>query len=568
VVDEWTRSTHNTKNGAGCADCHGSGANHPASCIKCHSTGVAFNPITNPDSAGKCADCHNIKNANSSYNISRKFDGFETDTLAEHFSNPTQVAYTSVAGPYNARYVSANYLKKCRRCHNPHDTSSQIVKLRQWARSGKGDVTALPWSKYDFGRDPARSTSTPGATPENSFGNDCVRCHTATGYKNFIALDINGNPIKSIAPVYANTSRTTGKETLNCDACHVNYSYARRPVGQVTAYYNKSTVSKMRIRIPETYPDIGESNLCLNCHVGRENGKIIKELATQTNINGYKVPGTTPGVYNFKDAGFENSHYLTAGATIFRTSGFEFYSSQYYKNPSFYAHDMIGRGNTKNTGTSGPCITCHMKPGNHTFLPVKKSSNDKLTAIATELTSTICANCHTGNFAMSADVINHEREGFHASLEVLRLLLINKLNVYFLPASPYFFKTPLSTAQANAARDWLQHPDPMATGYQNMGAAFNYNLLHHDYGAFAHNRYYAKRLIYDSIRYLANPDLKISKSQPLYYSDVEATIQNSSLTVDQKKFANEYLFNDSTYSYTIGSSHNWRPGSDPLNPTY
>ncbi len=32
-----------------------------------------------------------------------------------------------------------------------------------------------------------------------------------------------------------------------------------------------------------------------------------------------------------------------------------------------------------------------------------------------------------------------------------------------------------------------------------MGAAFNFNLLEHDPGAYAHNRIYTKRLIYDSI---------------------------------------------------------------------
>jgi hypothetical protein len=32
-----------------------------------------------------------------------------------------------------------------------------------------------------------------------------------------------------------------------------------------------------------------------------------------------------------------------------------------------------------------------------------------------------------------------------------------------------------------------------------MGAAFNFNLLVHDPGAFVHNRMYVKRLIYDSI---------------------------------------------------------------------
>jgi len=306
---------------------------------------------------------------------------------------------------------------------------------------------------------------------------------------------------------------------------------------------------------------------------------------------------TPSGPYNFANAGFENSHYLTAGATIFRTSGFEFYSSHYYNNPSNYAHDRIGVGNYSNTGTSGPCITCHMKPGNHTFLPVKKSSNDKLTAIATELTSTICANCHG---TMSAEVINHEREQFHAAMEALNSLIKDKLFIYFATVNPYFFTKPYVTGYVEAGscsenlavRNWQTggtttftfvpatktcRPATAAsgtsgTGDNNMGAAFNYNLLHHDYGAFAHNRYYAKRLIYDSISWLFDNDVKTTTNTAGYYSDVEAAIQSSaSLTAEQKDTACAYLFRNSALGYTVYVSknfRNWRPGSDIDNPVY
>jgi hypothetical protein len=40
------------------------------------------------------------------------------------------------------------------------------------------------------------------------------------------------------------------------------------------------------------------------------------------------------------------------------------------------------------------------------------------------------------------------------------------------------------------------------TGKNNMGAAFNFNLFEHDPGAYVHNRYYVKRLIYDSLDWL------------------------------------------------------------------
>src|SRR5450631_954099 len=235
VVADWKLSTHNTANGAGCVDCHDDGYMHPSSCGKCHSVGaLAKNPTNNPDRDGKCAKCHD---STKGFSTNRDYNGISKNTLTEHFSTPTLAAYTS--GRYNARYVAINYEKRCRSCHNPHDSSSQMEKLRQWARSGKGNVTALPWTNYDFGRDPTRSTSTPGATPANSFGADCVRCHTATGYINYLANN-------SIAPAYGGTSKSGGKEVLACNACHTNYSYARRLVGQVTAYYNKSTVNNIR----------------------------------------------------------------------------------------------------------------------------------------------------------------------------------------------------------------------------------------------------------------------------------------------------------------------------------
>jgi len=37
-----------------------------------------------------------------------------------------------------------------------------------------------------------------------------------------------------------------------------------------------------------------------------------------------------------------------------------------------------------------------------------------------------------------------------------------------------------------------------------MGAAFNANLLIHDPGGYAHNRFYSKRLIWDSIDFIYN----------------------------------------------------------------
>ena len=55
-----------------------------------------------------------------------------------------------------------------------------------------------------------------------------------------------------------------------------------------------------------------------------------------------------------------------------------------------------------------------------------------------------------------------------------------------------------------------QGADPVLTGKNNMGAAFNYNLLIHDRGGVAHNRYYTRRLIYDAIDWLDDNEMNYS----------------------------------------------------------
>jgi hypothetical protein len=70
--------------------------------------------------------------------------------------------------------------------------------------------------------------------------------------------------------------------------------------------------------------------------------------------------------------------------------------------------------------------------------------------------------------------------------------------------------TIISTRISN----WLSAGDTDATGNttgrNNMGAAFNFNLFEHDPGAYAHNRYYVKRLIYDSLDWLDDNTLNYS----------------------------------------------------------
>jgi hypothetical protein len=50
-------------------------------------------------------------------------------------------------------------------------------------------------------------------------------------------------------------------------------------------------------------------------------------------------------------------------------------------------------------------------------------------------------------------------------------------------------------------------PGASGTGPANMGAAFNFNMLKHEPGAYVHNGLYAMRLIFDSLDWLDNGNL-------------------------------------------------------------
>jgi len=125
--------------------------------------------------------------------------------------------------------------------------------------------------------------------------------------------------------------------------------------------------------------------------------------------------------------------------------------------------------------------------------------------IITQLKATTCVECHSGahgaalvtedttidgvlhTAAAAAAFLEEEADGYHGALAVLEAELLND-GLTFSNGYPYF-------------------SGPTWTNEGTFGAAHNYNYLHHEPGAYAHNRYYAKRLIFDSIDWLQNGEL-------------------------------------------------------------
>lgn len=345
----------------------------------------------------------------------------------------------------------------CSDCHAGGVISANGAIIAQYAESGHGDVLGEAWLHYDW-RASNRAS--------------CARCHNGTAY--ISKLGIESDTTWLFAAGDANLSG----ETLGCASCHTSVTTgAVRTPGVYTETYSDGQTF--------VFPDIGKSNLCIRCHSGRESGGTI---LADTDADGVRS--------------FINSHYLTAGGTVFTTTGYE-YTGQNYADPASYAHKDVGIAvpGSPTAADAGPCAGCHMGTGtdDHSWKVVTEDATGVITAI----NSNTCASCHTGASALTPAILETEKEEFNAALDALKTVLESK-GMYFGEAYPYFFTAPYVVGGTNTGfTDWASVYG-FAFYKDTMGAAFNYNLLKHDPGAYAHNRYYAKRLIFDAIDFLDN----------------------------------------------------------------
>lgn len=458
------------------------------------------------DGLGRCSKCHMPKTASSSGIKTSLYSGMTTTIKDGDIHNHTfniiwpNVLSTNISvTAYNDKINGSDMANSCytSNCHINNSTVTDpsyayVPELAQWSASGHADFEAEPFRHWDG---------------EEYIPSSCARCHSKSGYIDF-AADGTVSDTARIGSV------------ISCAVCHDKSKSTLRNPGAITADYSYVSSGVTYATVTYGYPDLEGSNICMGCHLGRQSGDSISDLQltsslTMTNIS------------------FINSHYLAAGGVVFTVTGYEF-SGLSYTNVSYYEHDKIGSSEAADTGSNGPCIGCHMSsPDTHLFLPVTTDS----TGTVTEITSTVCAVCHTGGFALTTDILNEEKKGLLNALEKIEDLL-EGIGIYFFEAHPYFYNTSTfadtktSCSENVGVKNWLNGGttsctgtyDPVTgggctckgnkdgtaggsfsieqTGKNNMGAAFNLNLLKHDPGAYAHNRVYAKKLIYDSIDWL------------------------------------------------------------------
>jgi hypothetical protein len=463
--------------GAGCVGCHGPSHNVPNPFFA--GSVIAASPLT----ASRCFDCH-------------------ADKISEHFNAQTG----AVARP--AMFVATNYVNNCNACHQAHNAGVADAERVAWANSAHGDVNGAAWASEDMQQ--------PGQVA-------CQRCHTATGFKNFAISNFTAmNPTTSVG-----SATDSAREVLACDACHSNNNFDVRTVGAFTAPYTLNNVAGATI----TFPNVGESNLCIACHSARENG--------------------VSGVADFTNASFKNSHYLGAAAVMYLSAGFiNFTSGAAVIGSSTYAktltadnvtvpgygisggvsstHRKLGtaliNGDNHNPAVfiagqfdaNGPCVVCHM---NANGAPSgTRDAHGHTLAIDANAYNQVCKNCHTSENTVpltganfQANFLEGNSSAFQSTLALAVSVLKTKYNIeYDAAAYPYFFKGGLSHVSANAVKDWTLGSANQVFGKKLMGACFNIQLLTKDPAAYAHGRSYSRRLLYDSIDFLDDGAINLS----------------------------------------------------------
>ena len=318
----------------------------------------------------------------------------------------------------------------------------QIPFLEAWRASPHANVHSESFIHWD--KD--------GAVPVQ-----CAACHSGPGYLDFLGADGSApGKVDKPAPV---------RSVVDCVTCHDPKAAA---------------LASVLFPSGRRAEGMGTSTRCMVCHQGRQAGADVER-----SLAGLAVDGVNDKLR------FINIHYAHAGATLLGTlvqGGYEYPGKIYHGR---FAH-------TRGFDT---CAGCHDP---HT----------------TKVRETGCGTCHTEGklAAIRESVVDHDgngntREGIAAEIASLHAALGRAIGayargvagvaiVYAKDTHPYFFAdrdgdgvaSPAEAVRNNAYQSWTP---------RLLRAAYNFQVVAKDAGAYAHNPVYALQILYDSLEDLS-----------------------------------------------------------------
>lgn len=281
----------------------------------------------------------------------------------------------------------------------------------------------------------------------------CAKCHAATGLPQFLQEGVN----------------ITNKASNGflCSTCH---NEAEWPA--LYAVTDITFPSGAKLSFGEGLP----ANLCLACHQGRESTVSVNRVLGDAEED---TPSET--------IRFRNVHYFAAGATLFGSEAQGIY--QYAGKE--YAGRFMHEGNLNS------CVSCHDP---HVLAPRAE----------------VCAGCHGVEdpadirLSLQADYDGDGdvAEGVKGEVDTMAELLLATIQLYardvigtgivYDPvAYPYFFVDADGDGIADSGDNGPLSYN--AWSPRLLKAAYNYQYVQKDPGAYAHNTVYVLQALYDSV---------------------------------------------------------------------
>jgi hypothetical protein len=343
----------------------------------------------------------------------------------------------------------------------PTPVVADVPFEQAWVNSGHADATSEAFRHWD--------SSDPQEVPTS-----CAKCHTPTGYMDYLGAD------GSAPGVVDNTQPVSNG--ITCIACH-----------------NDAAVALSEVTFPSgvVVSGLGPEARCMVCHDGRQSGASVDNaIATNALTDTLDTVST--------ELSFINIHYFAAAATQYgsiTSAGYQYAGNAYVAK---FQH----------AGGLDTCISCHDQ---HT-LEVKVST---------------CQECHSNvstaedlaNIRMNGSLVDYNgngdvSEGISAEISGLQGILLQAIQAYgkevagtaiaYDPSTnPYWFIDTNGNGQADPDEANSDNTYASWTG-RLLKAAYNYQLVYKDPGAYAHNAKYVIELLYDS-----TADLNTALSTPI-----------------------------------------------------
>jgi hypothetical protein len=319
---------------------------------------------------------------------------------------------------------------------------TEVPFYAEWASSPHAHKESVPFTYWN---------------KEGTIPVACAGCHSTPGFLDLLGADGSAaGKVDRPAP--------TGT-VIGCIACH-----------------NSATRALTSVTFPSgvEVDNQGADARCMACHQGR----------TSFNSVGRAISGQDDDVVN-SDLSFINIHYRAAAATLFGSTahgGYEYPGKAY-------------AGRFQHVEAYNRCTACHDPH-------------------ATTVRATDCRSCHTqvtdtkslrqirmsktdfdGNGRSDegiAQEIENLRTQLHAAIVAYAKDVSKKAVVYSEHVNPYFFID--TNGNGIADEDEARMPNKYnAWSPRLLKAAYNYQFVSKDPGAYAHNPAYALQLLYDSL---------------------------------------------------------------------